>query len=69
MADRLRVRMVPGPVSCCRTDDGYALFACSRAFYRVAVIRPNSQVPLEYFKTFAAAADFVVADRAARAVR
>lgn len=69
MADLLRVRVVSNRPNCCRTHDGYVLFACSRAHYLVAVILPDCRVPLGYFKTLAEATEFVVADRAARAVR
>ncbi|NQD78613.1 hypothetical protein HP436_00265 [Pseudomonas sp. CrR14] len=65
MADRLRVRIDPNNSDVCRTADGYTLFACTRRFFRVAVIRPRGCVPIAYFQGVDEAAAFVRANRSA----
>ena len=67
MTSRLRVRIVPGRQHCCRTHDGYVLFACAWRHARVAIIRPGSQVPFVYLRSMLDAAATVEADRSARA--
>jgi len=69
MTDRLRVRVIPGRQDCCRTHDGYVLFACAWRNAGVAIIRPGSQVPFVYLRSMLDAAATVEADRTARGVR
>ncbi|SHM77920.1 hypothetical protein SAMN05216288_4274 [Pseudomonas punonensis] len=69
MADLLRVRAVPNRQNCWITPDGYVLFGCRYQHARVAVIRPNQQVPFAYCLTAAGAAAAIEAARPARGVR
>lgn len=69
MADRLRVRDVPGRLNCFQTEDGYVLFDCAWRHARVAVMRPGGALPFAWLMSADEAAQAIEADRAARGVR
>lgn len=68
MTERLRVRIDSSRQHCCRTADGYLLFACQWRHARVAIIRPGAQAPFVYLRQMSDAAAVIEADRAAKAV-
>lgn len=69
MSGRLRVRVDSTGQRCCRTADGYVLFACHWRHARVAIVRPGGLAPFVYLRSMNEAVTAIEADRSAKAGR